>query len=152
MRKLLDVENISNPAPGIQSNFEVLDSSITAATLTVEFSDFAAAATSETITLVNLPVSTIVFGVVMELNEAFDGGALSAATIEFGTTGDDDKFLTATDIFSSPSGVYDSSGGLFLPGGPGTTTPFKATIRLTGENAENLTQGNLTVKVLYAAI
>lgn len=152
MNRLLNTESVANPAAVIDANFQRLDKSLMAVSFDLDYSSFTATATAETITVANLPAGSIVMGIVMENNEAWTGGSASAATIEFGTTGDDDKYLSATDVFSSPSGVFDSSGILFLPGGPGTVTPFKATLRTTGDDVENLTAGNLTVKILYVTV
>ena len=150
MNRLKSVEGAAQPAPKIEHNFRLLDTSLIWEEFTLGFSDFSAAAVSETILLKNLPSYSIMMGIRLHADEAWTGGSISAVTLEVGTTGDDDKYLAAFNVEGSPSGF----GFNWNPVAEGfsANVPLKLTIRTSGGNVEDLAAGAATVNVGYCVV
>lgn len=128
------------------------------------FSDFDAASTTPTHNFtITLPAGCIVDGVWWNLDTEFAGGSVSAATLEFGVSGGDvDGFFPAENVFTAAgTGLKDSAvtsrGALLYSSGNNqtlqyfttATTTFLATLRLTGDNGEDLTAGQVRIWLSY---
>ncbi len=65
--------------------------------------DFTAAASSQSLTLFQLPAGGVIEMIKAKHSEAFAGGAISAYTIELGITGTPKKYMSPFDVFSAPA-------------------------------------------------
>lgn len=129
----------------------------------ITFSDFDAASTTPTHNFtITLPAGCIVDGVWWTVDTLFAGGSVSAATLEFGVSGGDvDGFFPAENVFTGAGTGFKDSGttsrGELLYHGTTralqyfttATTTFLATLRLTGDNGEDLTAGQVRIWLSY---
>ena len=145
MNRLISVENAASPGAKTEHNFERLDSGLIWDKFYFEFSLFSAAATVETVLLATLPADSIFMGCRLHADEAWAGSGISAVTLEIGTTGDEDKFLPAHDVFPSPSSYGFNWSPQTLVWA--STSPLHATVRTTGGNVADLATGAATVWV-----
>lgn len=67
----------------------------------LDYTDFSAAAATETITLASLAAKTVIHAAVIKHSTAFSGGALTAYTLEVGTALTPAKFASAFDVFQA---------------------------------------------------
>jgi hypothetical protein len=77
----------------------------------VPYTDWSAAATTETIAVCTLPTGAEILLAVIDLQTTYaDAGSISDMTVEVGTTGDPDAFVTSTDVFGATAGRYRAPG------------------------------------------
>ena len=121
----------------------------------VPYSDWTAAATTETLPVVTLPTGAEILLAVVDLQTTYaDAGSISDMTVEVGTTGDPDAFITATDVFGATAGRYRAPGA--LPSASGVAVKVKGTA--TGANlgdgagATDLDSGSFDIILLYRVV
>lgn len=143
MNRLNSVENAAAPGAKTEANFQKLDSGLIWDKHEFDFNLFSAAALSETVTLQTIPSDSLFMGLRVHADEAWAGSGITSVTLEFGTTGDEDQFLTAFAVNGSPSSYGFNWNPQALAWA--TTSPFNVTIRTTGANVDALTAGAATV-------
>jgi hypothetical protein len=116
------------------------------------YTDFATAATTNSIDLFSLPAGGTILAVKLKHSVPFAGGALSAYTISLGITGTLAKYLAAQNVFQAVGAtVYGLNNTI---GGESHTaaTPIKATATSTGANLSVATGGSVDVWVLWSVL
>ena len=111
------------------------------------YQDLQTAATTNTITLVTLPIGAVVQAVILDISTAFLGASISAMTASVGISGTPTKYVGTTNVLAA--------------GSANTTTPAvesrSATTAVvlkadsTGANLSALSQGAVNVYVLWSA-
>ena len=115
------------------------------------------------IPVANEPTSTVIHDVVVRAETGFTGGAISAATLDFGISTDATGFFAAANVFAT--GVFrvtaESSKGTLLWDNTDkypqkyvmtAQRTLRATLNLTGGNGSNLTAGEVWVYLLTSAL
>lgn len=114
------------------------------------YSDLAAAALSNSITLLTLPAGGVVHAVKLKHSTAFAGGAIATYTVEVGPATDTDKYAPPLDVFQAiGASVYELAGILGGESHTGTTV-IQLTARATGANLDQASAGAVDVWVLYS--
>lgn len=111
--------------------------------ITKTYADFAAAATSFSLTGYSLPGSRGLFAVLIKHSVAFSGGSISALVIDVGITGDETRFINGFDVMQAVSTTAQESVILFYY--PGADTDIIIRARSTGDNLNALTAGSVDV-------
>lgn len=119
---------------------------------TFSFSDFATSATVNQIPLFDLGPNVILEKAIIKHNDSFTGGAISAYTVEVGTTGTPNLFVSAWDVFQAPgdSVQLTSTDDAVMSFSSPSTVYIEA--NATGDNLDQATVGDLYVLVKLAAI
>lgn len=111
---------------------------------TYKFSDFTAAATTDTEAFLDLPAGPVWFlENWVDLDVLFAGTAITAVTIDLGDSGDPDELVDAVDMFAS-LGVKTTRGARAYGYVESGHTPI-VTLTCTGGNCSALTAGQVTV-------
>jgi len=115
---------------------------------TVPYTSFTAAATTEDIELFSLPAGDVIHAVKLKHSASFTGGSISAYTLSVGISGTEDKYLTASDVFTAPGDAVH-----YLSSTVGTEDHASATsIRIeaisTSDNVNAATAGSADVWVM----
>jgi len=127
---------------------------------TITYSDLTAAATTETVEAISLPINSVVTQVAFVLDTEFDGGATSELTIQVGDGTDPNGYITAksvhADATSVATGIVD---GAYLNDGTTNNTvngkqyaaadTLDVLFTATGANVSVLTAGQVRVIVSY---
>lgn len=119
---------------------------------TKSFSDFSAAANTNSITLFSLPAATIIEQVVIKQSASFTGGTISAYTVSVGISGNDPKYASAFDVFQAPGDTVaqlSSSAGFEDFANPVTIT---ITATSTGDTLDNASDGSVDIYVYTKSI
>ena len=120
----------------------------------VPYSDFTAAATTETIALCTLPTGAEILFAIVDLQTTYaDAGSISDVTVEVGTAGDPNAFITSTDVFGATAGRYRAPG--VMPSASGVAVKCKATATGAnfGDGADpDLDSGSFDVVILYRVV
>ena len=127
------------------------------------------AAANETVVLGQLPVGVVIMDVKWKLDVVFDGGAMSAMTVEVGRAGNTDSILAAqacgqgeaiaykntqlaaygvdlkADVATTPA-VDEHQGGFLVVTAENLVARFVA----TGDTVDDATTGDLTIYVKFA--
>ena len=121
----------------------------------IQHSDLTGAATTETEAFDSqIPARSLVLGCFIDVTTLFSGGSVSACTVKIGDAGDDDRLLTASDVFTgAATGVRIASGagltGVASPHFYKTATTINAIFTSTTDNVVNLSAGDLTAEIWY---
>jgi hypothetical protein len=116
------------------------------------FTDFATAATTNSIDLFSLPAGAVILAVKLKHSVPFTGGALSAYTISVGITGTLAKYLAAQNVFAAVSPTNYGLGATIGGESHTASTPIKATATSTGGNLSVATAGIVDVWVLWSVL
>lgn len=117
--------------------------------VTLTYAQLQAAANTKQVTAFSLPAGFILMGAAIKHSIAFAGGAISAVTLDLGTVGTPDLFLTAFDVFQA---VADSA---FVNAMPFNIQSFAGAtdikLRANSVTAQlnALTQGTVTIYYWY---
>lgn len=124
------------------------------ARIRVDFSELTAAATTETLDLVTLPVGAQIDLCLVDLLVTFaDAGSISDLTVEIGTSGDPDAFQVATDVFGPAAGQYRADGANPSASSVAVKAKFTATGGNLGDgNDPDLDDGLLDVILRYTIV
>lgn len=115
---------------------------------TFSYTDLAAAAASNQITLATLPAGTVLHGVVLQHTASFTGGAIATYTVSVGLAASPAKYATAFDVFQAPGAtVGQASFGGYVENFA-ATTDVKLSAVATGGLLNAATAGSLTVWLL----
>lgn len=112
---------------------------------TVDYSDIAAAATTDTETLVSLPQKTIIEYIVIKHSTAFAGGSVSALTVDVGDSADADRFISAFDVMQTVGEAASETVSVIYIGAFASATNIILTATATGDNLDQLTAGSVDV-------
>lgn len=79
----------------------------------LDYTDFATAASQNQIVLGNLPAETVIHAVVIKHSAAFGGGAIASYVLKVGTVATPGKFASPFDVFQAPGDTIGqvSTGG-----------------------------------------
>lgn len=110
---------------------------------TLSFTNVKAQSGSNDIALT--PGKAIIRGIVIDVTQVFSGGLLSAVTMSVGIDSDHTKYMAAKDVFTSATQFTSLTPVL----APWTGDYLKAFFTFTGATSAALTQGSVTVYVLY---
>jgi hypothetical protein len=117
----------------------------------LDYTDFAAAATTGTATVYALPAGGVIHGVFIKHSEAFSGGSLSSYTISVGISGSATKYAGAFNVFQA---VADTTFQLSTTAGMenfGAATNIIATA--TGShNTDTATAGAVSIYLLVSTV
>lgn len=114
---------------------------------TIDYTDIAAAATSDTETFLSLPEKTMIEYIVVKHSTAFSGGSISALTVDIGDASDADELLSAFDVFQTVAEAANEVVSCVYIGAFASSTNIIATFTATGDNLDQLTQGSLDIWV-----
>ena len=132
----------------VDSNFEELrDMSPLWQKYTIPYTTFSAmgAVAVGTTTAFALGATEILTGVIVKHSTLFNGGAISAAKIKIGITGENDRFVTEFDAFQAvAAGASHLSQFLECPF---AATNILVIMSLTGGNLNALAQGSVDIYV-----
>jgi hypothetical protein len=124
------------------------------ARIRVPYSDWTAAATTETLALCTLPTGAEIVLAVVDLQTTYaDAGSISDMTIEVGTAGDPNAFITATDVFGATAGRYRADG--VNPSASAVAVKVKGTATGAnfGDGADpDLDSGSFDIILLYRVV
>jgi hypothetical protein len=115
---------------------------------TVTYSDLAAAAGSNQITLATLPAKTVLHGVALKHSAAFGGGTIATYTVSVGLAASPTKYASAFNVFQAPG---DTVGQLSVGGyveNFAASTDVKISAVATGGMLNAATSGSVTVWLL----
>jgi len=107
-----------------------------------------AAATVNSITLLDLYPKGIIHAVKLQHTAAFGGGSLSAYTLSVGVSGGLTKYLGASDIFAAPGSAYVNN--TIGTESQTVTTPILLTATATGANLDASTSGAVSIWLLVS--
>lgn len=118
---------------------------------TVKYSDFEAAATTDTVVLYETKGAEVIERVVMIVDTDFSGGSISAYTISVGKSGSATKYLAATTVFTdaangTANGTVGSTAGIEARG-----VQIIATATSTTANLSTATAGQATFLIFVSA-
>lgn len=130
---------------------------------TIKYSDISAAATTNTIEAIQLPIYGIVKAVTYVLDTEFDGGATSELTIQIGDGTDPNGYIEAKSVHADATAVATSLvDGLYLNDSTtdnvingkqyAAADTLDVLFTATGANLDVLTAGSLRVIVEYLDI
>lgn len=117
---------------------------------TLSYTQFQAASTTNSITLLVLPAGGVIHSVKIKHSTAFAGTSITAMTVSVGVTGTLNKYASAFDVYQA---VSDTTFQLSTGAGSenhGSATNILATGTSTGANLNALTQGSVDVWVLMS--
>jgi hypothetical protein len=125
------------------------------ARIRVPYTDWTAAATTETLDLCTLPTGAEIILAIVDLQTTYaDAGSISDLTIEVGTAGDPDAYTTSTDVFGATAGRYRADG--VMPSGSAVAVKCKGTAiggnLGDGASTTNLDSGSFDVILLYRVV
>jgi len=97
------------------------------------------------------PAGAYVFGVRIAVAEKFSGGSASAVAVDVGDGTDGDAYVDGADVLSNPvDGEAAAITAGIAPHKPCGGKTLKVTVNSTDDTLDNLTQGDMTVEVLFA--
>ena len=119
---------------------------------TVSYTQLAAAALTNSITLVSLPAKTLIHGVVIKHSASFTGGAIASYQVSVGISGAPAKFASLFSVFQAPGDtVAQVSSGPDLENF-GSATNILLSAVSTGANLNAATAGSVTVWLLTSVL
>jgi len=133
-----------------EDNITLEDFSATSTLLskyTVSYADIAAAATSDTETLLSLSSKTLIEYVVIKHSTAFVGGSVSALTVDVGDSGDADALISAFDVMATVAESASETVSVIYIGAFASATDIIATFTATGDDLDQLTAGSVDIWV-----
>lgn len=119
---------------------------------TVTYSQLAAAATTNSITLFSLPAKYLIAGVIIKHSTAFSGGSISAYTVSVGITGSLAKYAAAYNVFQAVSSNTAQLSGSFNMEDFSSATNILITATSTGANLNAATAGSVDIWVNTASL
>jgi hypothetical protein len=114
---------------------------------TVAYTDLSAAALTNNITLLTLPILGKIEGLVIKHSASFTGGALSAYKIDVGIVGELDRYLSQFDVFQAAGAAVFNSVDLNEIPSFTATTAVKIQATSVGANLSAATAGSLDIWV-----
>lgn len=119
---------------------------------TVSYTQLAAAALTNSITLVSLPARTLIHAVVIKHSAAFTGGAIASYQVSVGISGATAKFASLFSVFQAPGNtVAQVSSGPDLENFGAATNILLSAVS-TGANLNAATAGSVTVWLLTSVL
>ena len=118
---------------------------------TVTYSQLAAAATTNNITLFSLPAGGVIHAVKTKHSASFTGGSISAYTLSVGITGTLAKYSAAFDVFQAASATAMQLATTVGTESHTAATAIKIAAASTGANLSAATAGSVDVWVLVSA-
>lgn len=134
-------------------NYTAEDFSATSTLLTkytIGYADIAAAATTDTETILALPQNTVIEMLVIKASEAFAGGSISALTMDIGDATDADELAASFDLVAAVSATNFQI--ISAPYVQFTTTNIIASFTATGDNLDQLTAGSVDIWIKTKAL
>lgn len=124
------------------------------ARIRVPYTDWTAASTTETLDLCTLPTGAEIVLAIVDLQTTYaDAGSISDMSIEVGTSGDPNAFITSTDIFGATAGRYRADGVNPSASGVDVKVLGTATGANLGDGADtDLDSGSFDVIILYRVV
>lgn len=117
---------------------------------TVVYSDLAAAALTNSITLFTLPAGGVIHGVKIKHSTAFSGGSISAYTVSVGIVGNTTKYAGTFDVFQATgASTYDLTQN-FAGESHTATTAIKVEAVSVGANLDQAVAGSVDIWVLFS--
>lgn len=114
---------------------------------TKTYQDLQTAATTNTVTVMTLPAGAVVHAVILDIGTAFAGASISAMTASVGITGTTTKYIGATNVLATGSANTVTA----TVESRSSTTAVVVKADSTGANLSALSQGSLSVHVLWSA-
>lgn len=101
---------------------------------------------SGTVQFASTPVKAIIRGIKIDVTQVFSGGLLSAVTMSVGNDSSATAYMAAKDVFTTATQFNNGYTPVDAPWAGGT---LKAFFAFTGATVSALTQGSVTIYVLY---
>ncbi len=120
--------------------------------VTKSYTDFSAAATTNTIDLYTLPTKGVLHNIFMKHSAQFLGGGITAYTIGTGITGDLNRYTYDFDVYQT---VGDKIFGQYVYGAIedyGNATTIKITAKSVGANLNAATQGSAEFQIFLSGL
>lgn len=114
---------------------------------TKTYTDFSAAATSNTVLLGAMSSKVVVEAVIVKHATAFSGGSISAYTVEVGSAADADEYAAPFSVFQAVSEGAHLVSQSFRMSLFGSAQNLNATARSVGANLNAATQGSVEIWV-----
>lgn len=118
--------------------------------VTIPYTSFSTAATTNSITLLSLVAGGIIHGVKIKHSTAFAGTGITAMTVSVGVTGTVNKYASPFDVFQAVSNTTFQLSNVVGSENHGAATTILITGTSTGGNLSALTQGSVDVWVLMS--
>jgi hypothetical protein len=117
---------------------------------TKTYTNLAAAATTNGIEVYSLPAGYCIHAVKIKHSTAFTGGAISAYTVQVGTSGTTDKYAGAFNVFQAAGDTTFQVSEAFGTENHGSATSILLTATSTGANLDQAAAGSVTVWLLVS--
>lgn len=114
---------------------------------TISYADIAAAALTDTETILSLASKTVIEYIVVKHTTLFSGGSISALTMDIGDGTDADELLAAYDLTAVVADTAWESVSTVYIGSFASATNIIATFTAVGDNLDQLTQGSVDIYV-----
>jgi hypothetical protein len=118
--------------------------------VTIPYTSFSTAATTNTISGYTLPAGGIIHGIKVKHSTAFSGTSITGYTIKVGISGETDRYTSAFSVFSTVSGTNFQLNSTFDSQDHGSTTDIKVTATSTGANLSAATAGSVDIWLLVS--
>ena len=119
---------------------------------TLAYTDFAAAALTNTITLTGISAKTMIHQTVIKHSTAFSGGAIASYTVSIGVAGSNSKYAVPFNVFQAVSNTARSiTQADDVESFTGSST-IQATATSTGANLSAATTGSVDVWLLISLL
>lgn len=118
--------------------------------VTLTFSSFSTAATTNSITLASLVAAGVIHAVKIKHSTAFSGGSITAYTISVGVSGNTSKYASAFDVFQTTGNTVFQFSNSVGTENHGAATTIQATATSTGGNLNTATAGSVDIWLLVS--
>lgn len=119
---------------------------------TFSYSDLAAAALSNSITLAALPAKTVLHAVCVKHSASFTGGAIATYRVSVGVTGAPARYASLFDVFQAPGNAIAQFSATGNVENFASSTNLLLTAVSTGANLNAATAGSVTVWLLTSVL
>lgn len=119
--------------------------------ITKTYEDFAAASTTNNISIFSLLEKTVILNYVINPVTSFSGGSIISYSINIGYTGNENYVASPTDIFTGSVPTGDNLNSI-LPISFSTTTDIRAYVECDGDNLDSAVQGVVDIYLLISTL
>lgn len=118
--------------------------------VTKTFSDFSAAATTNSINIYGLGAGWVLHAVKIKQSTAFSGGAIASYTVSVGVSGNNAKYASAFDVFQAVAATTLQVTGTVGCESQGAIVQLTATATSTGANLNAAAAGSVDIWLLVS--
>lgn len=138
--------------PGTLTVGGVAFAPISTAKATITYQDLSAEDTTNDIEALEVSANELILGIIVKHSESFQGGSISAYTLDLGISGELNRYVQSLDVFQAAAdGVYVSVNMLEVPSFAGTTS-IRLQATSTGDNLDQATQGSVDIWVIKTTL